>query len=101
MSDLRSVLRELGERFEPSDALPSQVRTRVRRRQAVAALAAAITLSAVGVGSAAGIHALSDRAARVPAVKVTLPPAPTSPSPVACTDGWHLAPNPTVPGDDQ
>jgi len=101
MSDLRSVLQEAGERLEPHTVLPSQVRNRVRRRQAITAFATAIALSAVGVASAAGIHALSDRAGRVPTVQVTLPPAPASPSPVACTNGWHLSPNPTVPGDDQ
>jgi hypothetical protein len=101
MSDLRSVLQEAGEQLEPDPALPSQVRSRVRRRQAITAFATAIALSAAGVASAAGIHALSDRAGRVPTVQVTFPPAPASPSPAACTSGWHLAPNPTVQGDDQ
>jgi hypothetical protein len=97
MSDLRQTLREMGEELEPDPSLPSPVRTRVRRRQAVTAFLAVMALTGVGLGSAAGIRALSERASRVPTNRVTLPPAPASP--VACTDGWHLAPNPGVPGD--
>src|SRR5689334_11326710 len=99
MSDFRDLLREVGEQLDPDTSIPSDVRSRVRQRQAITAFVAVIALTAVGFGSAAGIHALSVRAARIPAVKVTLPPAPASPA--ACTDGWHITPNPVVQGDYQ
>jgi hypothetical protein len=99
MSDFRDALRKVGERLEPDPSIPSGVRSRVWRRQAMTAFVALIALTAVGVGSAAGIKALSDRAARVPAVKETIPSAPASP--VACVSGWHITPNPTESGDYQ
>ena len=100
MSDeLRRALRGMAEGLEPDSSLSVPVRTRVRHRQAVAAFVAALVLTSVGVASVAGVQALSERASRVPANRVTLPPGPAAP--VACTNGWHLAPNPVVSGDFQ
>ena len=99
MSDLRQTLHEMGEGLEPDSSLSVPVRTRVRHRQAVTAFVAALVLTSVGVASVAGVHALSERASRVPANRVTLPPGPAAP--VACMNGWHLAPNPVVSGDFQ
>src|SRR6266705_3880364 len=99
MSDLRHTLRGLAEEVEPDASFPARVRSRVRRRQALTAFVSVLVLASVGIGSAAGIRALTERAWRVPTNRVTLPPAPAGP--VACTDGWHLAPNPVMKGDYQ